>query len=327
MVRARLGTWGFAGAACLGLVSCVHPPQLPPSASSPVNARPEVSSSPSAEDLARVAFYDLCADFDLKPSLKPGTSERVCTDSLNRVVVKPGAQYLLVNGKKHSLSRAIRWQKGVLYLPSEVRGILAETLQLAPIAEVRANPERFDGTAPSPRWRAHRARQAAVAPNVSTRGLPVGWKIRSNRRWRSIVIHHSATDSGDATVFHRAHKKKWTNGLGYHFVIGNGTTTPDGFIQVGPRWTRQNQGIHGAHAGKNNPHNRFGIGICLVGDFSRSVPSPRQLASLRRLVKVLVARYRISRQRIYPHKAVRRKGTNCPGSRFPFQAFLRSLGR
>ena len=46
---------------------------------------------------------------------------------------------------------------------------------------------------------------------------------------RAIVIHHSATDRGGAKAFDEYHRKKngWDE-LGYHFVIGNGTDTPDG---------------------------------------------------------------------------------------------------
>ena len=60
-------------------------------------------------------------------------------------------------------------------------------------------------------------------------------------RWTCIVIHHSATDEGNAERFDRMHKAKGWDELGYDFVIGNGTDTRDGQVEVGPRWPVQNR--------------------------------------------------------------------------------------
>jgi len=70
----------------------------------------------------------------------------------------------------------------------------------------------------------------------------------SVREWKYIVIHHSASASGCAAEFDRYHREKrgWENGLGYHFVIGNGSGAGDGQIEIGNRWVKQ---IDGAHAG------------------------------------------------------------------------------
>ena len=35
------------------------------------------------------------------------------------------------------------------------------------------------------------------------------------------------------------HRDRGFDELGYHFVIGNGTNSGDGQIEVGPRWTKQ----------------------------------------------------------------------------------------
>jgi hypothetical protein len=50
----------------------------------------------------------------------------------------------------------------------------------------------------------------------------------------------SATDLGGAKRFHKQHKARGWDGLGYHFVIGNGSDTADGEIEVGHRWKIQN---------------------------------------------------------------------------------------
>ena len=112
------------------------------------------------------------------------------------------------------------------------------------------------------------------------------WYPRGRRispRWTTVIIHHSATDGGGARSFDRYHRKSngWDE-LGYHFVIGNGTDTPDGFVEVGSRWHKQK---HGAHCKtRGNYYNEHGIGICLVGDFTKTRRTARQLASLKRLV-------------------------------------------
>ena len=51
--------------------------------------------------------------------------------------------------------------------------------------------------------------------------------------WKYIILHHSATDEGNAKNFDDYHreKKKWKYGLAYHFVIGNGTDSRDGEIE------------------------------------------------------------------------------------------------
>ena len=146
---------------------------------------------------------------------------------------------------------------------------------------------------------------------------------RISDRWSTIVIHHSATGRGDARLFDKHHRQQngWDE-LGYHFVIGNGSLTPDGRVEVGPRWAKQK---HGAHCKTpDNYFNQHGIGICLVGDFTRSSPSPRQLASLTRLIQFLSETCGIAPNRVTTHRAVTGK-TECPGRRFPIASFLGSL--
>ena len=141
------------------------------------------------------------------------------------------------------------------------------------------------------------------------------------RRWRYLVIHHMASPKGSAAVIHRMHKKRGWDGLGYHFVIGNGSLTGDGAVEVGYRWTHQQKGAHArARPGDDNRWNLHGIGICLVGDFTKTAPSARQLDVLVRLVRALRAEYDVSFNNVVPHRLVR--STECPGPKFPWQEFL-----
>jgi N-acetylmuramoyl-L-alanine amidase len=140
-----------------------------------------------------------------------------------------------------------------------------------------------------------------------------------SRGWRWIVIHHSDTATGSAASFDRYHKDvhHWDE-LGYHFVIGNGTGSGDGQVEVGPRWSKQKTG---AHAGVKE-FNEFGIGICLVGDFGATRPTSAQMQSLARLSGWLMSTYRIPPNRIIGHRDA--KHTACPG-RYMDLAMLRTM--
>ncbi len=138
----------------------------------------------------------------------------------------------------------------------------------------------------------------------------------AEKDWKYIVIHHSATPDGSAEVFDDFHRNRrgWKNGLGYHFVIGNGTLSEDGEIEVGNRWIKQ---LSGAHAG-DRYFNRKGIGICLVGNFDENEgPTERQLDSLEQMVRHLCERYDIPISRVIMHKDVVENHTVCPGKNFP----------
>jgi hypothetical protein len=171
------------------------------------------------------------------------------------------------------------------------------------------------------------AARLPVASPVATPALyaPVamgpGWNVPIARPWKYIVIHHSATDTGSAASFDREHRERGWDGLGYHFVIGNGTGSGDGQVEVGYRWRQQ---LRGAHAG-NLDYNERGIGLCLVGDFEKSYPTARQMDSLNALVRFLQARCGITANNIIGHDDVPGKKTRCPGRNFSVAAFRAAL--
>lgn len=145
------------------------------------------------------------------------------------------------------------------------------------------------------------------------------------RRWRYIVVHNSGTRQGNAKAFdyYHLHVRHMQNGLAYHFVIGNGTSSGDGEIEIGNRWKRQ---INGGHV-HSDYLNNIALGICLVGDFNRDTPSGRQLGALDELIRYLRERVgKIDRQWaiVKPHREINppRWPTDCPGDRFPY-AWLR----
>jgi hypothetical protein len=141
------------------------------------------------------------------------------------------------------------------------------------------------------------------------------------REWKYIVVHHTATETGSVETIHAAHlKNKDKNGnpwlgIGYHFVIGNGHGMSDGAIEPTFRWRTQ---IQGAHAGSaNKDYNERGIGICLVGNFEKTPPTPAQRQSVKLLVNTLKSNYLISAPNVVGHKDIRATSTECPGRLFP----------
>lgn len=141
-------------------------------------------------------------------------------------------------------------------------------------------------------------------------------------KWKYIIIHHSATDEGNALDFNRAHNVRGFQGIGYHFVIDNGSKgKTDGQIEVAPRWTKQQSGAHCLASGMNHR----GIGICLVGNFSQDQVSDRQLDSLVYLVGALKQYYHIPDRNIMGHGQVYGARTECPGKYFPWRRFFQKL--
>lgn len=145
---------------------------------------------------------------------------------------------------------------------------------------------------------------------------------KADRSWRYIVLHHSAQPEGGYAEIDREHRARLGSaGCGYHFVIGNGTGSPDGQIEVAQRWSDQRGGAHCRDA-KAPAVNDYGIGICLVGNLDDGRPTPRQVEAARALVEYLQARYKIPVQNVDVHARLAQNPTACPGQHFPAEAIL-----
>jgi len=80
-----------------------------------------------------------------------------------------------------------------------------------------------------------------------------------------IVLHCSDSKWGDREAIDRWHKERGFNCIGYHYVICNGFTRPDGIyraswdgqIEIGRPLNQAGSHVFG--------HNRHSIGICLIG--------------------------------------------------------------
>lgn len=142
-------------------------------------------------------------------------------------------------------------------------------------------------------------------------------------RWQYIIIHHSATDEGSARSLSFLHLRRGFNrGLGYDFVIDNGTKGKlNGQIEISRRWIRQEVGAHCQAAEMNHK----GIGICLVGNFSKEKVSGAQMDSLVYLVNILMKYYEVPMDHVVGHGQVSGAKTECPGKYFPWEEFRKRL--
>jgi len=163
---------------------------------------------------------------------------------------------------------------------------------------------------PQPAFQFLQPKLPALAENLWQPNVPP-------REWQYIVIHHTAGSRGSVQSIHESHlqrKDKLGNpwqGIGYHFVIGNGSGMADGEIESTFRWREQMQG---AHAG-DREYNHHGIGIALIGNFDEEPPTAAQLDAVKRLVAALKGRFGISSENVIGHGEI--KATACPGQYFP----------
>jgi hypothetical protein len=175
-----------------------------------------------------------------------------------------------------------------------------------PIAVAQPMPQPV---MPAPRFQPAPV-QPKAQPHTPMAGIPREWTPHvPARSWQAIVVHHSDTPAGGAVRFDREHREKGWDELGYDFVIGNGTDTADGQIEVGSRWVKQKIGAHAKTP--DNWYNEHAIGICLVGNFESDRPTAAQMRSLTKLVAFMMHTYHIPASRVVGHGDT--KATKCPG--------------
>lgn len=202
------------------------------------------------------------------------------------------------------------------------------THEVAPLETVWRIAKMYD-VSPEAIYSANRIRpqdplrvgQRLTIPNAKSLRHVIA--LYPNSQWKYIVIHHTATDVGKAFSIHQSHQDRgFWNGLGYHFLIDNGTLGKgDGQIEVAPRWIKQQCGAHCKAGGMNDK----GIGIALVGNFNQEQPTPTQLQSLVYLLKTLCDYYHIPSSSIVGHRDVEGAATECPGRRFPWSSVRQCL--
>ncbi len=188
---------------------------------------------------------------------------------------------------------------------------------------------RLYGVSPESIYSANRLRpcdplyigRQLIIPNAVTIRHVIN--LYRNLQWKYIIIHHTATWKGNARTINLSHGARgFWNGLGYHFLIDNGTLGKgDGQIEMSPRWIRQQKGAHC----KAGDMNKKAVGIALVGNFNYEKPTPNQLRSLSFLLSVLRRYYGIPSANILLHGRVPGAKTECPGKLFPMDYLRQTL--
>jgi len=141
--------------------------------------------------------------------------------------------------------------------------------------------------------------------------------------WSSIVIHHLGQPAGTVEEIDRNHRNSGLEGLGYHFLIGNGYGIDDGFIHLGYRWLDQKPCARLASADPSL-WNSGVISICLVGNGNRRPFSEPQLVQLSLLVQRLQLGLSIPVEKILLANEID-NGSQSPGRYFAEAQFRSQL--
>jgi len=150
-------------------------------------------------------------------------------------------------------------------------------------------------------------------------------------KWTNVVIHHSASDFGNARLIDQWHKQRGWTGIGYHFIILNGRPIAEwktpitpliGSIEVGRMindniWVEKNEiGAHTLGFNKNS------IGICLIHKTKFYI---QQFISLYNLCKFFSEFFIIQPENFYGHYELDKNKPDCPG--FDMVVFRKLLKR
>jgi len=152
-------------------------------------------------------------------------------------------------------------------------------------------------------------------PLLAAQFAEIDLKNLQRDKWKHIIGHHSATPNGNAAIFDRYHREfcHMEYGLAYHFIIGNGTDSAAGQIEIGPRWTEQ---LRGGHV-KNLAWDENSIGICLVGNFEETYPTKKQIGAFIQLTGFLKRDLLADKPALLLHREIPGEQTLCPGANFP----------
>lgn len=168
---------------------------------------------------------------------------------------------------------------------------------------------------PSPTPNASRV-AVGEAPNILPRSAWASGGIRGSGEKhqmngvRRVTIHHTAMDASGldtqaevGNMLDRIRKEHLRRDsrvvdIGYHYIID-----PAGRI-----WAGRDVGLQGAHVKDQNEHN---LGICLMGNFEVSRPTPAQVQALTTFVPAQMRRFNVHSNQLYTHREL---GTSaCPG--------------
>jgi len=125
-----------------------------------------------------------------------------------------------------------------------------------------------------------------------------------------ILIHHTGAEEKDTAQVKRYHLSRGWRDIGYNFVIERDGKVVDG----------RSLDISGAHA---RGFNSKAIGVALIGNFEKRLPTEQQLKALAKLLLKLIKDHGIKPLQVFGHNE--KKRTLCPGKYFPMERVKNDL--
>lgn len=141
------------------------------------------------------------------------------------------------------------------------------------------------------------------------RAIREAMKLESRPEWRRIVLHGSGSHSGNAELLATSVRRRFPalSAPAYHFVIGNGSYSGDGEIELGPRWREQRPSTS-----FDLPDlNLSSVSVCMIGQFQETGPTRRQWLALDELVTYLKAQ--LGGLVLVSHQEMESTAIGCPG--------------
>lgn len=126
-----------------------------------------------------------------------------------------------------------------------------------------------------------------------------------------LIVHHTGGTDADplADTSHHTfevvkawHLAKGWEDIGYHYFID----------KTGKLTAGRAENYHGAHA---LGYNTKSLGVCLAGNFDKTLPTQEQINTLKKLLSELRVKYNVSLENIVPHRKFANK--TCYGTKLP----------
>ena len=126
-------------------------------------------------------------------------------------------------------------------------------------------------------------------------------------RIECLIIHHTERNNDFPFFIKLRHKylRRWDD-IGYHYLIGN--TRP--FTKNGKLYAGRSEEFEGAHT---SGYNKNSLGICLIGNFDKVVPSKKQFETLFSFLKKKMEQHNVLVENVRGHNELPDVEKTCPG--------------
>jgi len=121
------------------------------------------------------------------------------------------------------------------------------------------------------------------------------------KKIKFIVIHHSQRNIDSPKEIKKRHLTRGWEDIGYHYLIKK-----NGKISKG-----RSKKYIGAHV---KSHNKNSLGICLIGNLDKNIPTRKQLEKLIKFLRKLSKKYKIPIENILGHREFPNVTKTCPGN-------------